>query len=47
MVAYTGLTSELKHLPMTVSDNEASGFLIAVNGVSSLKPEIGDTELLI
>lgn len=39
------VTSELKHLPMTVSDNEVSEFLIAVNGVSSLKADIGDTEL--
>lgn len=41
------VTSELKHLPMTVSDNEVPGFLIAVNGVSSIKAEIGDTELRI
>lgn len=41
------VTSELKHLPMTYSDNEVPGFLIVVNGVSSLKTEIGDTELRI
>uniref|UniRef100_K1Q1R0 Uncharacterized protein n=1 Tax=Magallana gigas TaxID=29159 RepID=K1Q1R0_MAGGI len=32
---------------MTFSDNEVPGCLIAVNGVSSLNPEIGDMELRI
>lgn len=41
------MTSALKYLPMTVSDNEVPVFLIAVNGVSILKPEIEDTELRI
>lgn len=41
------VTSELKHLPMSIGDNVVPEFPIAVNGVSSLKPEIGDTELRI
>lgn len=41
------LISELKYLFMIVSDNEVLGFLIVVNGVLSIKLEIGDMEFWI